>query len=197
MNLPGGFFYTVLFAAVVENLVFARALGVDGILRQPLGYRNIARFGAAVTLVALLGCTLAWLACDLFGEEPFWPGVRWLVAFLCVTAAYLLVYALFGRAGLNPPGGGNCFLSSAAFNGAALGTVLLSLSNRAALPATVAYCLGCSLGLTAAMMLIHSGRERLELSRVPRSFTGLPVTLIYIGILSLAIYGLIGHQLPT
>ena len=33
------------------------------------------------------------------------------------------------------------------------------------------------------------------MSKVPRAFRGLPILLIYIGILSLALYGLLGHPL--
>ena len=88
-------------------------------------------------------------------------------------------------------------LASAAFNGAVFAAVLLAAADRLSLFQTVVYCLGSAAGLTLAMMLIHSGRERMELSEVPRAFRGLPVTMIYIDILCLAIYVLIGHQLPA
>lgn len=196
MNSLQGFLYTVLFAAVVENLVFARAIGADGLIITHR-HRGILLFGAAVTLVSLFGGALAWIMRYYFGEQPYWSDVRWLAAFLSVTAAYLLVTVLLGNRFLLQERGAEKLLIAAAYNGAALGTVLLSLTYNETFLHTVAYCLGCSLGLVGAMMLIHSGREQLSLSQVPKSFRGLPITLIYIGILSLAIYGLIGHQLPT
>ena len=38
---------------------------------------------------------------------------------------------------------------------------------------------------------------RLAICNVPRAFQGLPIRLMYIGLLALATYGLIGHQLPV
>ena len=84
-----------------------------------------------------------------------------------------------------------------ALNGAAYGIVVLSMANYADPLQAIVYAFGCCFGLTAAQLLIHAGHERISLSAVPRPFAGLPVLLIYIGILSLAIYGLVGHQLPT
>ena len=41
--------------------------------------------------------------------------------------------------------------------------------------------------------IVREGRRRLRSKDVPAIFQGLPSSLIYVGILSLAIYGLVGH----
>ena len=48
-----------------------------------------------------------------------------------------------------------------------------------------------------AVIIVGYGLTRLEYCRVPKIFRGVPIALIYLGLLSLAFYGLIGHQLPT
>lgn len=185
-------------ALVVENLVFARALGMDGILSRTRKYSLIAWSGGLMAAVSVLGGILSWTAVRLMGEWPVWATLRYPILLLCLSLGFLAVWFAVkkGAAGrrLRPS---DELIVSAAFNGAAFGAVLLALNSRQGLWRTVVYCLGCAAGLTAAMLLVHSGRERLALSSVPRAFRGLPVTLIYIGILSLAVYGLIGHQLPT
>ncbi len=62
---------------------------------------------------------------------------------------------------------------------------------------TLGFCIGSGIGYTAALILVNEGRRRLSLSDVPKAFKGLPATLLYVGIFSLAIYGLTGHSLPT
>ena len=47
-------------------------------------------------------------------------------------------------------------------------------------------------GLLAAVLVVDEGRRRLRSKDIPHIFRGLPSVLIYIGILSLAIYGLVG-----
>lgn len=181
-------------AAVTENLLFARAIGVDHILERTRSYRAIIRLGALTCAVSFLGGILAWVFKFALKSYTWWPLFRGPAVLLSISAAYFLLVVLAGTRNLRSP---HALPVTAAFNGASFGAVLIAIVSRETLLQTIAYCLGCSAGLTIAMMLVHSGRERLELCRVPKSFSGLPITMLYIGILSLAIYGLIGHQLPT
>ena len=41
--------------------------------------------------------------------------------------------------------------------------------------------------------VVLEGQRKLDSQRVPAAFRGLPVALLYIGILALAIYGFTGH----
>ena len=63
------------------------------------------------------------------------------------------------------------------------------------LPQTVGFCLGSGAGYTLATLIVAEGQRKLKNRSVPASFQGLPVTLLYIGILSLCIYGFTGYQL--
>ncbi len=181
-------------AAVTENLLFARALGADHILERTRTYHAIIRQGAMTCVISVLGGVLAWTFKFALKGYAWWPVFRGPAVLLSISAAYLLLVALAGTRNLRSA---QALPVTAAFNGASFGAVLIAIVSRETLLQTIAYCLGCSAGLTIAMMLVHSGRERLELCKVPKSFGGLPITMLYIGILSLAIYGLIGHQLPT
>ena len=59
----------------------------------------------------------------------------------------------------------------------------------------VAGALGAGAGYLLAAILCWTIRERLDLCDIPRSFRGAPILFIYIGLLSLALFGLVGHQL--
>ncbi len=186
-----------LSAMIIENAVFARGLVMGDVLRRTETYQSILWFGGFVAVVASLAGAFAWGAALAADRWPALVQCWWILLMLCVTAAYGLVLAAL-RFKMKKSGAPfEQLLASAAFNGAVFAAVLLAAADRLSLFQTVVYCLGSAAGLTLAMMLIHSGRERMELSEVPRAFRGLPVTMIYIGILCLAIYGLIGHQLPA
>ena len=43
------------------------------------------------------------------------------------------------------------------------------------------------------MLLVTEAQNRLRSQSIPAAFRGMPITLIYIGVLALAIYGLTGH----
>ncbi len=52
---------------------------------------------------------------------------------------------------------------------------------------------GSGLGYVFAVYIVREGRRRLRSKAVPSIFQGLPSSMIYIGVLSLAIYALVGH----
>ena len=56
--------------------------------------------------------------------------------------------------------------------------------------------IGTGLGFPLATFFVRLAYKQLSSEEVPPSFRGFPITLIYIGIVSLAVYGLIGHELP-
>jgi electron transport complex protein RnfA len=88
-------------------------------------------------------------------------------------------------------------LGAAVFNCASLGTLLVPANARFDLISTMGYSIGMSLGFGFAVVILGYGLTRLEYCRVPKIFKGVPIALIYLGLLSLAFYGLVGHQLPT
>ena len=54
--------------------------------------------------------------------------------------------------------------------------------------------LGSGLGYLLAVMLVTEAQNRLRSRAIQEAFRGLPITLIYIGVLALAIYGFTGHS---
>ena len=76
-----------------------------------------------------------------------------------------------------------------------LRTILICVNHNFTLLQTVAFSLGSGLRYLFAVAVVDEGRRRLRSKDVPAIFTGMPISLIYIGILALAIYGLVGHSI--
>ena len=73
-----------------------------------------------------------------------------------------------------------------------LGTLLVAASQNYNLLQSIGFGFGSGVGYLAAVLVVDEGRRRLRSKDIPHIFRGLPSVLIYIGILSLAIYGLVG-----
>lgn len=195
MNVTVSLLTVLVSSAVTENLLFARALGADHIIRQSRSYRLILALGAGIAAISCLSVLPLWWMGQFFGRAAWW---NYLCSFsaVCFVAVFNLgitvALAMAGKIKRQLR-----LIDQGAVYSASLAVTLLSIAAGLPLAGSLLYCAGASAGMVAAMMLVHSGRERLEFSDLPRSFAGLPITMIYIGILSLAIYGLIGHQLPT
>mgnify|MGYP003182215443 CR=1 FL=1 len=59
---------------------------------------------------------------------------------------------------------------------------------------SLGFGLGSGLGYVLAVLLVTEARHRLRSKAIPKAFRGLPITLVYIGVLALAIYGFTGHS---
>ena len=82
-----------------------------------------------------------------------------------------------------------------AFNGAVFGSMYLCNLSRYRLLDIVPFSLGIGIGFMLAVYLLSLGYDHLNSDKISPSFRGFPIMLIYTGFLSLAFYGLIGHEL--
>jgi len=196
------FFATAVTAMAVENPVFARSLGV--------GRETI--FMKSPMAGILLGGTLTWMVTvsSLFVAAVNFLAVGSPHASTIRPIAYLfgvgVVYLVTAKAIL--PNLKFAIISEfqdekqrllplATFNSALFGAFYISVSQNFDFFQTAGYSLGTGAGYTIAILVIYFARKRLAISPVPRSFRGLPVLLVYMGLISLALYGLIGRVLPT
>jgi Na+-translocating ferredoxin:NAD+ oxidoreductase RnfA subunit len=74
-----------------------------------------------------------------------------------------------------------------------LGTMLICANQNYTILQSVAFALGSGLGYVFAVFIVREGRRRLRSKAISSIFQGLPSSMIYIGVLSLAIYALVGH----
>ena len=196
------FLSTAVTALAVENPVFARALGLE---RETM-FMKSARAGI------LLGVALTWMttASSLFvvvvnhlllvlgaGQITL---IRPLLYLLGVVIVHILtVRVILQMIGFFAPYKSRLeeALPVATFNTALFGAFYISVSQNFGFLQTIGYALGTGVGYTIAILIIYFARKRLALCPVPRSFRGLPILLVYLGLMSLALYGIIGRALPT
>ena len=84
-------------------------------------------------------------------------------------------------------------LPLACLNTCVLGTLLLGRTQSFSLLQSMGFGLGSGVGYLLAVLLVTEAQNRLRSQSIPSAFRGMPITLIYIGVLALAIYGLTGH----
>ena len=84
-------------------------------------------------------------------------------------------------------------------NSVTLGSLLIAsrMSTTSQFFSFFGYCLGAGVGFTAALLILWSVRSRLSLTRIPKSSAGSPSPSCALALLSLALFGLLGNQLPA
>ena len=189
-------FWSAMIAAIaVENTVFARALGMT----RPVLYLKSAKtgmlYGAVFTWTVIVSSALASLVNWLLLDASFARYVRPLAFLLCVGIVYVMTTFVSGTYLPKLFRKIRRILPLTTFNTALFGALYMSIQQD--FVNSIGYALGTGVGYTAAILILYYAQKCLAASPVPRSFRGMPVLLVYIGLLSLALYGLIGHALPT
>lgn len=182
-------------AAMVENAIFSRAL----VTRKMLFLKNreeILTFSAVITLMTVISGVICYAADSLLlyprGVSIYIRSALYVLIMAAVHTA--MIVAASRKVGEWYARAKNVLLM-AGYNVAVLGTVLLCSFNRYNLWERLFYFVGTGVGVTLALVLLDVANQNIAMSRVPRIFRGLPILLLYIGILSLAFYGLIGHPI--
>ncbi len=201
MQFLSSFFTAALAAIFIENTIFTRALGTSRMLAVVKSPKTMFKFGILLTIITTVSGFFAWLV-DLFLRPlsfKFYiePLIFVLVLVLVFVVMSLILYFIFPKTYRKM----NEILLLAVFNCAALGAILLPahnslLSVEASLPTWLGFSFGTGIAFFMASLLVFEGTRKLKGSHIPAPFRGFPATLIYVGILSLAFYGLIGHELP-
>ena len=191
------FFSYALLAIFAQNAVFTRALGVSRMVQLVGDDRtSSALFGMMLCITQVLVAPAAFFAgrgfiAPLDNRAQLRPLVYIASIAVVCLAEHLVLWLLRSlprRSQLLR------IVPLAALNSGVLGTVLVERTQTFTLGQSLGFGLGSGLGYVLAVLLVTEARHRLRSKAIPKAFRGLPITLVYIGVLALAIYGFTGHS---
>ena len=195
LHLVGIFFSYAVLAIFAQNAVFTRSLGVSRLV-QLVGDERTSSwwFALMLCITQVLVAPLAYFAGSFIAPLPNRAQLRPVMYLTCIAAVCLFELLVLKLA--KGPRSGQLIriLPVAAVNSGVLGTVLVERTQSFTLEQSLGFGLGSGLGYLLAVMLVTEAQNRLRSRAIPEAFRGLPVTLIYIGVLALAIYGFTGHS---
>ena len=191
------FFSYALLAIFAQNAGFTRALGVSRMVQLVGDDRtSSALFGMMLCITQVLVAPAAffagrWFIAPLDNRAQLRPLVYIASIAVVCLAEHLVLWLLRSlprRSQLLR------IVPLAALNSGVLGTVLVERTQTFTLGQSLSFGLGSGIGYVLAVLLVTEARHRLRSKAIPKAFRGLPITLVYIGVLALAIYGFTGHS---
>ena len=195
LHLVGVFFSYAVLAIFAQNAVFTRSLGVSRLV-QLVGDERTSSwwFALMLCITQVLVAPLVYFAGSFIAPLPNRAQLRPVMYLTCIAAVCLFELLVLKLA--KGPRSGQLIriLPVAAINSGVLGTVLVERTQSFTLEQSLGFGLGSGLGYLLAVMLVTEAQNRLRSRAIPEAFRGLPITLIYIGVLALAIYGFTGHS---
>jgi len=185
-----GLVWILISAMVVNNFTLALFLGLCPFLGVSAKVSTALRMGAANLFVLLItSLSVSLLNALVLGKAPY---LR-LISFIVVIASLVQIVemtvkkfspTLFRELGI--------YLPLITTNCAILGLAIFQTNRGYNFLEGIFFAIGAGLGLTLALVLMASIRERLELSDVPSMARNMGLVLIVAGTLSLAFMGFAG-----
>lgn len=195
LHLVGVFFSYAVLAIFAQNAIFTRGLGVSRLV-QLVGDKRTSSwwFALMLCITQVLVAPLAFYAGRLLAPLPNRAQLRPVVYLACIAVVCLFELVVLKLAKGLRSGQLIRILPIAAVNSGVLGTVLVERTQSFTLEQSIGFGLGSGLGYLLAVMLVTEADRRLRSEAIPEAFRGLPITLVYVGVLALAIYGFTGHS---
>ena len=190
------FFSYALLAVFAQNAIFTRALGVSRLVQLVGDDRTSSvLFGLQLCITQVLMAPIAWYAGGWINPLTNRAQLRPLVYMACIAAVCVLEQLVLWAAKSLPYRSALLrIVPLAGLNSCVLGTVLVERTQSFTLGQSLGFGLGSGLGYVLAVLLVTEARHRLRSKSIPEAFRGLPITLVYIGVIALAIYGFTGHS---
>ena len=183
-------FIVILLSAVfVNNYVLSRFLGICPFLGVSKKLDSATGMSLAVIFVMLIATAVTW-PIQMFLLTPNNLGFLQTIVFILVIAALVqlveitlkrYVPALHKSLGV--------YLPLITTNCAILGVTILNIDEGYTFAESMVNSLGSGLGFMLAMVMFSGVRSKLEGADIPKSFKGLPITLVAASITSLSFMG--------
>ncbi len=180
------FFITI---ALLQNIVLTTGFGSSSMLRVVRKPRTVWLFSAMLTVFTVLTVVIAYPLDKLCGTTitNFW---RPLMLVGVDAVLYILAVLLLRRFWPDFYARVSYAMPLAAFNSIVIGIAMVSnVQFSSSLIGTIGFAIGACLGFALLTFLVDEGIERLDNPDMPDAFRGMPSTLVYIGILALAMMG--------
>ena len=182
-------FSMIVTAVLVENVVFAKFLGICPFLGVSKKTDTAVGMGMAVTFVMAISSALTYLA-HVYILAPL--GLEYLqtIAFILIIAALVqlvemaiqkLSPALYEALGI--------YLPLITTNCAVLGAAILNIQKGYNFVGSIIYGASVAIGFTVSIVLFAGVRERLEDSDIPSFMKGTPIALVSAGLIAMAFLG--------
>ena len=187
-----GLVIILMSAVFVNNYVLAKFLGICPFLGVSKKLDQATGMSIAVIFVMLLATAVTWPIQYYLLNPNGLEYMQTIVFILLIAALVQLVEIILKKyiPALHESLG--VYLPLITTNCAVLGVTILNISESYGFVASMVNALGSGLGFFLAMVLFSGVRQRTEDCDTPKSFKGLPITLVAASIVSISFFGFAG-----
>jgi electron transport complex protein RnfA len=185
--------YIILTAAITNNYVLVKFLGICPFLGVSKRLDQATGMSIAVIFVQLMATAVTWpIYYFLLNGGIDFTYMQTVVFILVIAALVQLVEIVLKKYLPALHASLGVYLPLITTNCAVLGITVNNISDGLNFGESMLTSLGCGLGFFLAMVLFSGVRSRVADAKPPKSFEGLPITLLAAAIVSLSFFGFAG-----
>lgn len=189
MELFRNLMYILVTSVLVENVVLAKFLGCCPFLGVSKKLDSAVGMSSAVIFVMLMATAVTWPIYTYLLAPNGLDYLQTIVFILVIAALVQMVEFILKKYMKSLYKALGVYLPLITTNCAVLGCTLLNLENHYNFLESLVNALGSGLGFMMAMVLFAGVRSKMESVEFPKSFQGIPITLVAASIVSMSFMG--------
>lgn len=191
MNFLSTLFIGIISAALVNNVVLSRFLGLCPFLGVSKKTSTALGMGTAVIAVITLSSAITYVIDHLILRDRL-VYLRTIIFILVIAALVQTVEIILKKKIPSLYKALGVYLPLITTNCAVLGVAIDSAQKNYSFAETMIYSVGTAVGFLIAIVLMSGIRERIENNDIPESFKGMPIVLVTAGLMAIAFFGFKG-----
>ncbi len=177
-----------LAAVTLDNVIFTYAIGTSTLIQCAKKPGQLFSFGFFITEFSVFASMLVYAA-ELSIKDTSWgETVMPIVCILALAVVYVVTLLVIWFAARKWFNSLKKYVHLSAFNCASLGCLFMNSLNNGTLLERVLFALSIGVGFMLATYLLSINYKKLKSEDVPAAFRGFPVSVLYIGIISMIVY---------
>ncbi len=177
----------------VQNAIFERAFGANVTIYASRKESHIIGFALSITLMTTAASAITYffdlLLLPLKFGWLFMPLIYVGVISILYLGALLFMWRLLPKRFARV----RKYAHLTVFNCTVIGALFLNSHYGEDIWSYIGYGIGTGVGFFLACLMLNIAREKLDSDKIPKAFRGYPIMLVYIGVISLAFYALVGY----
>ncbi len=192
MNALTTLFLGIISAALVNNVVLSRFLGLCPFLGVSKKTSTAVGMGSAVIAVITLSSAITYVINKLILVKFDLVYLRTIVFILIIAALVQAVEIILKKKIPSLYNALGVYLPLITTNCAVLGVAIDSAQKGYGFAETMIYSVGTAVGFLIAIVIMSGIRERIEDNNIPEAFKGMPIVLVTAGLMAMAFVGFSG-----
>lgn len=182
-----------MLSVFVQNAIFDRALGANVVIYASRRNAHVVGFTLGITAMTTIASIISYFFDKLLLSTEYGWLFMPLIYVAIISILYVLALLFFWKLFPNVFAKIKKYVHLCIVNCTVIGALLLCSEYGSDIWSYIGYGFGTGIGFFLACFMLNIAHEKLDSDKIPRVFRGYPIMLVYIGIVSLAFYVLVGY----